>query len=375
MDHIVLPGATLGILGGGQLGRMGAIAARRLGYRVHVLDPEPDCPAAQVADEHIQAPYSDLDAARRLAIGVRVVTFEFENVPAATLAELEKHVPVRPSAHALEICRHRVREKQFLASHGFPVAPFRVIASLEDLERGLAELGVPAILKTAEFGYDGKGQRRIAHADEAALAFAPFAGHPAVLEAFVPFDAELSVIGARAQGGEFRAFPVLRNAHARHILDVTRAPAGIPPALEARARELARGIAAALDLIGLLTVELFLVGDDLVVNELAPRPHNSGHGTIEAAATDQFEQHLRAVCGLPLGQTELLRPFAMANLLGDLWERGEPNWQAALREPGVRLHLYGKKEPRPGRKMGHLTALAQSADAAEALVRRARSAL
>lgn len=374
-ERVVLPGATLGVLGGGQLGRMEAIAARRMGYRVVVLDPEADCPASHVADEHIQADYGDEDAARRLARAVSVVTFEFENVPAATLAAIEALAPVRPGPGALEICRHRVLEKRFLAGRGFPVAPFHVVESLADLEEGLRQLGPPAILKTAEFGYDGKGQRRIQSIDEAAAAYAPFAGRAAVLEAVVPFDAELSVIGARGLDGDFRAFPLLRNAHARHILDVTRAPAGVPLGVETRARELARAIAEALELVGLVTVELFLVGDELIVNELAPRTHNSGHGTIEAASTDQFEQHLRAVCGLPLGETELLRPFAMANLLGDIWGRQEPHWARALSEPGVRLHLYGKKEPRAGRKMGHLTALAASADAAEALVRRARSLL
>ncbi len=371
----LLPGATIGILGGGQLGRMLAIAARRLGCAVAVLDPDPRAPAAAVADRHVIAAYGDLDAASALAASVDVVTFEFENVPAEVLAALEARVPVRPSARSLKTCRHRGREKDFLASLGLPLAPYRRVESAAEALAAARELGAPAVLKTAEEGYDGKGQRRISAPEEAPAAFAALGARPAVLEAFVRFEAELSLVAARSLDGEVRAYPLLRNTHANHVLDLTTSPAGVDGRLEARAAEFATSVLTALDHVGVLCVELFLVEGDLWVNELAPRVHNSGHGTLEAAVTDQFEQHLRAVLGLPLGDSSLVSPFAMANLLGDLWSAGEPNWRGALAEPGVRLHLYGKGEPRPGRKMGHLTALGASPEAAGDAVRRARAAL
>jgi 5-(carboxyamino)imidazole ribonucleotide synthase len=371
----ILPGRTVGILGGGQLGRMFAIAARRMGYRVHALDPTTDCPAGQVADVEVVAAYDDLDAARRFAAGVDVVTFEFENIPAETLRVIAQSRPVHPAPEVLHVCRHRQREKDFLRGHGFPVTPYRAVDSPAALAAALVELGAPAILKTADYGYDGKGQVRIDRPEDAPTAW-PKMGRPlGVLEAFVPFTQEVSVICARSARGDRTAYGPVENVHARHILDVTTAPANVSPAVARDALELARAITDALDVVGLLAVEMFVVGERVLVNELAPRPHNSGHYSVDACLTSQFEQQLRAVCGLPLGDVQLLRPAAMANLLGELWSAGEPNWPAALAFPDVKLHLYGKHQPRPGRKMGHLTALADTAAAARERVLAARTAL
>ena len=379
MSHhgrIIPPGATLGVLGGGQLGRMFAIAARRLGYRIHIFCPEADSPAAPVADRTFVAPYEDLDPVRAFARTVDVVTFEFENVPSATSDACSEVVPVRPAGRVLHITQQRLREKGFLRDHGFPVTPFRAIHSLEDLVSATRELGLPGVLKTASFGYDGKGQRTLRSATELSEAFTGLGGTEGIYEAFVDFAQEVSVVGARTVEGQFAAFPVFENVHAHHILDVTVSPARITPELEAAARELSRGILEALDVVGLLTVELFVTRDGrLIVNELAPRTHNSGHLTLDACVTCQFEQQVRAVCGLPLGSTELKQPAAMANLLGDVWTGGPPRWDQALSNPRLKLHLYGKASPRPGRKMGHITATANSAEAAIEAVRQARSSL
>jgi len=373
---IVLPGRTVGILGGGQLGRMFAIAARRMGYRVHSFDPTDDCPTGQVADVEVTAAYDDIAAAKRFASAVDVVTFEFENIPAETLSAISNLTAVHPSARVLDTCRHRLREKEFLSSNGFPLADWRPVRGVSDLAAALADLGTSAVLKTADFGYDGKGQVRIDRAENLEALWAKMGRPVGVLEKFVPFSKEISVIVARTRQGETSCFPVAENAHARHILDVTTVPASIEPAVAANAEALAVRIAGALDVVGLLAVEMFLVGTDrILVNELAPRPHNSGHFSFDACVTSQFEQQLRAVAGLPLGDPSLLRPAAMANLLGDLWSAGEPNWHAALAHPDVKLHLYGKRDPRPGRKMGHLTALANSPAAARDLVLSARDAL
>ncbi len=372
---VILPGQTVGILGGGQLGRMFAIAARRLGYRVHAFDPTTDCPAGQVADIEVIGAYDDVDAARHFANHVDVVTFEFENIPAETLSAIAEIRPVHPSPDVLHVCRHRLREKDFLSSHGFPVTPYRAVRTAEDLRGAVAELGTPAVLKTADFGYDGKGQVRIEADTDLDTAWRQMGRPVGVLEAFVPFTGEISVICARARTGDMVCFGPAENVHARHILDVTTVPADIPPALAEAALTLARAITDALQVVGLLTVEMFVVGDRLLVNELAPRPHNSGHYSFDACLTSQFEQQLRAVCGLPLGDVRLLRPAAMANLLGDIWAGGEPDWAAALAVPEVKLHLYGKRDARPGRKMGHLTALADTAPDARAKVLAARRAL
>jgi 5-(carboxyamino)imidazole ribonucleotide synthase len=372
----ILPGATIGVLGSGQLGRMFALAARRMDYRVHVLSPEEDTPTGQVADLEFVAPYDDLDAVAAFAGGVDVVTFEFENVPAATAEVAATFAPVRPSGGALHVAQQRAREKGYLADRGFPVTPFAKIQSEADLEAALASIGTPAVLKTASFGYDGKGQTKVTNPDAARAAWASMGKREAVLERFITFEREVSTIVARGVNGWISNFALIENAHANHILDLSVYPAGVPPAVEARATEIARGVVESLDLIGVLCIEFFLTHEgELLINELAPRPHNSGHLTIDACMTSQFEQHVRAICGLPAGSIELLRPAAMANLLGNLWSSGEPDWAAACAMPGVHLHLYGKAEPRAGRKMGHLTALAADTRSARRLAVVAREAL
>lgn len=375
----LLPGARIGILGGGQLGRMLCLEARRMGYRTCILDPDPGCPAAQVADEVVVAAYEDPDGARALATRSDVVTYEFENIDAPAVAAAEAVCTVYPGSRVLRIAQHRIREKQTLAGLGFPVAPFHPVDTRTDLEAGLERLGFPAVLKTATAGYDGKGQAVVHSPEEAAAAYTDLRPHSEalILEAFVPFAKELSAICARSASGAVACFPVVENIHRQGILDLTIAPAPVEPAVAAAGRELVTAITAALDVVGVLAVELFLTADGrLLVNELAPRPHNSGHYTLDACATSQFEQLLRAICHLPLGAPDLLAPAAMANLLGDVWEQagGSPDWSRALAEPGVKLHLYGKAEPRPGRKMGHLTAVAPTAAAAVARVLAARRA-
>lgn len=372
----ILPGATVGVLGSGQLGRMFAIAARRMGYRVHTLSPDDDTPTGQVADREVQAAYDDLDQVRDFARQVDVVTFEFENVPAGTAEAAAEFAPVRPSGHVLYTTQHRLREKTFLSQAGFPTVPFRRVTSLDELHAALGELGYPAVLKTAGWGYDGKGQSKIASPEAAAGAWKTLGTGEAVLEAFIDFDMELSVVAARGLDGQTADFGVLANSHSNHILDVTVSPAPVAEWTAREAVEIAREILAKLDVVGVLCVEFFLARDGrLLVNELAPRPHNSGHLTFDASVTSQFEQQLRAICGLPLGSTELLCPAAMANLLGDLWTAGTPDWVAACGYPNVKLHLYGKLAARPGRKMGHLTALADSVDEARRLVLAARGSL
>ncbi len=372
----ILPGSTIGVLGGGQLGRMFAMAARRLGYRVHTLAPEHDTPTGQISDVEIKASYDDLDCIREFARGVDVVTFEFENVSAAATAVAEEHALVRPNGHALYVAQHRLREKTFLAERGLPVTPFAPVASEADLAVAVATIGRPAVLKTAAFGYDGKGQARLAPGDDPARAWESLGRQEAVLEAFIDLEREISVIGARGVDGRSSHFCPFDNAHRDHILDVSVAPSTVSAALAGEAVEVTRAVMEALDYIGLLCIEFFVARDGrLLVNELAPRPHNSGHLTFDACRTSQFEQQLRAICGLPLGSTELLQPAAMANLLGDRWANGAPNWAAALADSDVKLHLYGKAQARPGRKMGHLTTLAATADQARTKVLAARGRL
>jgi 5-(carboxyamino)imidazole ribonucleotide synthase len=362
----ILPGATVGVLGSGQLGRMFAIAARRMGYRVHTFSPDDDTPTGQVADREVQGAYEDLDAVRAFARGVDVVTFEFENVSSAAAEAAAGHAPVRPAGSVLHTTQNRLREKAFLAGAGVPVAPFAAVRSAAELRDALARLGTPAVLKTAGWGYDGKGQAKIATPEEADAAWSSLRTEEAVLEGFIDFEREVSVVAARGLDGSFAHFGLIANDHSRHILDVSVAPAPVPPETVREAVEIARGILDGLGVVGVLCVEMFLTRDGrLLVNELAPRPHNSGHLTFDACVTSQFEQQLRAICGLPLGATDLLRPAAMANLLGDLWQNGEPDWIAACRFPEVKLHLYGKATPRPGRKMGHLTALAHLGETGE----------
>ena len=376
MSRVIPPGSTIGVLGGGQLGRMFAMSARRLGYRVHTFAPEHDTPTGQIADVEVVAPYNDVAAVREFAKRVDVVTFEFENVPAEAAAAAEEHAIVRPNGHALAIAQHRVREKIFLAEHGLPVTPFAPVRTEAELAAAVEAVGCPAVLKTATFGYDGKGQVTIGRAADGPRAWEALGRSEAVLEAFLDLDCEISVIGARGVDGAWSHFGAIENAHCRHILDVSVSPASVPAAIAALAVDVTRRVMEALDFIGLLCVEFFVTRDGrLLVNELAPRPHNSGHFTFDACRTSQFEQQLRAICGLPLGSTEQIQPAAMANLLGDVWERGEPDWSAALEFPTVKLHLYGKATPRVGRKMGHLTAMAATREEAKSLVIRAREAL
>lgn len=375
---VVPPGSTVGVLGSGQLGRMFALSARAMGYRVHTYSPDEDSPTGHVADVEVSAPYDDLDALRAFAKGLDVLTFEFENVPRAALDALESLVPVRPGADALFVSQNREREKEFLGRVNVPVAPWAVVRTSEDLASALSSVGAPAVLKTAAFGYDGKGQARVhsKNLPDAEAAWAALGRVPCVLESFVDFQREVSVIAARGADGSVAFFPIFENAHKQHILDVTTAPAPLTLSEETLAHEIVQAILEALGFVGVLCVEMFHAADGrLLVNEIAPRPHNSGHLTIDACVTSQFEQQLRAVAGLPLGSTELLRPAAMANLLGDLWAGGPPRWENACAAPGVALHLYGKKEPRPGRKMGHLTALAATPAEAWRTVLEARASL
>lgn len=376
MSRVILPGATIGVLGSGQLGRMFALAARSMGYRVVAFSPDGDSPTGQIADGEIVAPYDDLERVRAFASAVDVVTFEFENVLAATANTAAEVAPVRPSGAVLQITQHRLREKTFLAEHGFPVTPFAAVHSADELRAALATLGTPAVLKTAGWGYDGKGQKKIMSPSEADAAWQSLETDEAVLEAFIDFEQEVSVVAARGLDGTVATFDVVANEHRNHILDISTAPAQLSPALRTTAIEVARGVLEQLDVVGVLCVEFFVGRDQrLMINELAPRPHNSGHLTIDACVTSQFEQQVRTVCNLPLGSTELLRPVAMANLLGDVWQAGPPDFAAALRSPEIKLHLYGKQEPRPGRKMGHLTAVGKDPAEARQRVIAARRAL
>ncbi|MGE0610659.1 MAG: 5-(carboxyamino)imidazole ribonucleotide synthase [Pirellulales bacterium] len=376
MSSVILPGATLGVLGSGQLGRMFAIAARRMGYRVHVLSPDDDTPTGQVADLEINAPYDDLDAIARFARDVSVETFEFENVPAATTQVAARFAPVRPGGNVLHVTQHRLREKTFLQQAGLPVTPFAAVRGLDELHQAIDRIGCPAVLKTAAWGYDGKGQFMLREASQAAAAWNALATDEAILEAFVDFQSELSIVAARGQDGQFACYGPIANTHHRHILDLSVLPAGLPRKTADEAEEIARVVLEKLEVVGVLCVELFHHRNGgLLVNELAPRPHNSGHLTIDACVTCQFEQQVRAACGLPLGSTRLHSPAAMSNLLGDLWQAGEPNWAAACALPDVKLHLYGKRQARPGRKMGHLTALAATSQEAATRALSARAAL
>jgi len=355
------PGSTLGILGSGQLGRMTASAAARLGYRCHVYGPEPDAPANQVSDAATVAAYDDAEALTRFAAAVDVVTFEFENIPLATVAVLEKLVPLRPGAAVLSICQHRLREKDFCNGVSVPTTAYRAAEDVGSLRRAVEAIGTPCILKSAELGYDGKGQVRIAANTDLAEAWAAMRGHAAdaigVVEAIVEFRMEISVIVARSADGSLRSYVPVENRHRNHILDETIAPANLPDELADRAEAIARHLAKEIGLVGLLAVEMFVTHDDkILVNELAPRPHNSGHWTLDACVTSKFEQFIRAVAGLPLGSTERLCDAVMKNMLGD-----EVNdWMRLLSEPGNKLHIYGKAEARQGRKMGHVKRLIRS---------------
>jgi 5-(carboxyamino)imidazole ribonucleotide synthase len=352
---VIPPGATLGLLGGGQLGRMFTVAARTLGYRVTVLDPDPHSPAAEFATGHLATPYADTASLQALATECAAVTTEFENAPAEALDVIGEHTIVRPGGSAVAIAQDRRREKGFFAAKGFPLGPYAVIENEPHCEAALQRVRLPALLKTARFGYDGKGQARVDSRVELRRVFDEWKRVPCVLEELLALECEISVVLARAEDGAVAVFPVAENRHAGGILDVSIAPARIPEALALEAAALASRLAADLEYVGVLALELFVVGGRLLLNEIAPRPHNSGHYTIDACRTSQFEQQVRVLCGLPLGDPSQHTPAVMVNLLGDIWRAGEPRWEAVLRHPGAHLHLYGKREARPGRKMGHVT--------------------
>jgi 5-(carboxyamino)imidazole ribonucleotide synthase len=373
----ILPGALLGVLGGGQLGMMFAMAARRMGYSIEAFSDAADVPATLVCDRvHVLA-WDDLDALAAIGRRMRAVTFEFENVPVAAAESLAAVTRLRPGPTALATTQHRLREKAFLVEHGFPCGPFAAVTGPEELERAVARVGLPAVLKTASFGYDGKGQCRIDALEECPAAWRRVAPGPAILEAWIDFEREVSVVAARSVDGATVAYEPTHNRHRDHILDLCVAPAGLDAGVAAEAVAIARRILERLAFVGVACVEFFVTQEgSILVNEIAPRPHNSGHLTIDACRTSQFEQQVRAVCGLPLGcPGRVAGGAAMANLLGDCWAGGEPDWSRALEVPGVRLFLYGKSQPRPGRKMGHLTALADTPEEALRAVTRAREAI
>jgi 5-(carboxyamino)imidazole ribonucleotide synthase len=363
---ILRPPASLGVIGGGQLGRMFIQAAQRMGFRAGVLGAIPEGPGAQVAHWSVVGPPDSFSALKKFASQADAVTVEFENVSAPALRWLERRMPVRPGWKTVWVSQNRLREKTFLQDHALPLAPWRPVRNETELAEAVQVLGSPVILKTAASGYDGKGQVRIEAPEQAIAAWNQLGRVACVAEGWVSFASEVSVVVARGADGQAMSYPVALNRHERHILDATLMPAPVGPIVSQEAQDLALSVAQALGTVGVLTVEFFLTAEGrLLINELAPRPHNSGHLTIEAAVTSQFEQQVRALCGLPLGSTALTTPAAMVNLLGDLWNDGDPDWaEVWKRDPGVKLHLYGKKTAAPGRKMGHLTVLDTDADTA-----------
>lgn len=372
--NAILPPAMLGMLGGGQLGRFFVIAAHEMGYKVTVLDPDKNSPAGRIADVHLCAAYDDAAALKQLADTCAAVTTEFENVPAATLEQLAQHCTVRPSASAVAIAQHRVSEKTFFRDAGLPVGEFVVINAEDDLPADDSSI-YPAVLKVARFGYDGKGQARVKSRQEAQQAFAQFKHETCVLEQMLALDYEVSVVLARDAQGRVSAFPLAENSHLNGILDVTIAPARATEVIKAKAQALAITIAEKLDYVGVLGVEFFVSGGKLLVNEMAPRPHNSGHYTIDACVTNQFEQQVRALTGLPLGDSHLHSHAVMVNILGDVWKGAEPAWDKSFAHSNLKLHLYGKHEARPGRKMGHFTVLGRDTESTLNQARIARAEL
>lgn len=372
---MIPPGKTIGVLGGGQLGRMFAQAAQAMGYRVHVYEPQANCPAGAVANKEVNASYEDLRALKEFAREVDVITYEFENIPSEPLAAIAPLVPLHPRAEVLHICQNRQREKAWLRANGIPHVKFAEALD-GDIAAAVAQVGRPCVVKTADFGYDGKGQMKINTDEELAQAVAIFRGRRCVVERWVDFQREVSVIVARSSAGETRAFPVAENIHSRHILDFSIVPARIGAVIAREAEMLAVSIAEKLGVVGLIAVEMFLANNgEVLVNELAPRPHNSGHWSMDGCETSQFEQHVRAVCGLPLGPVGVREATVMVNILGDAWKwrdgavEGPPNWSAILGEPAAKLHLYGKAEPRVGRKMGHFNVRGKEI---EAVIEKAR---
>lgn len=374
MSKKILPPAMLGMLGGGQLGRFFVIAAHEMGYRVTVLDPDRNSPAGKIADVHLCAAYDDATALEEMAQTCEAITTEFENVPAATLDFLAKSRVVRPAAASVAVAQHRVLEKNFIRDAGLPVAPYHVIESVDHIHAVPADF-YPAILKVARFGYDGKGQARVKTSAEALAAFDKFHGETCVLEKMLQLDYEVSVVLARDAQGNVAAFPTAENSHLNGILDVSIVPARGDEAVRERAQVLAKQVAEKLDYVGVLGVEFFVCNGELLVNEMAPRPHNSGHYTLDACVTDQFEQQVRVLTGLDLGDARLHSPAVMVNILGDVWQAGEPAWDQVFAVQALKMHLYGKHEPRAGRKMGHFTVLAQDSDTALSQALAARSTL
>lgn len=373
---MILPDAILGVLGGGQLGRMFTVAARSMGYRVWALDPDPHSPAGSIADRHIEASYSDEAALSEMSAHCAAVTTEFENVPAETLEYLEVRVPVRPGSAPVAIARDRIREKTFLRDLGLATAPFFPIRTADELATACAQLRMPALLKTAQLGYDGKGQAPVSNLEDARRAFQQLGATACVLEERVALQLELSVILARSSGGQTAVFPVGENVHVNGILDTTFVPARVSEPVARQAVQMAQRLADAMDYCGVLAVEFFLTGDgDLLINEMAPRPHNSGHYSLDACLTSQFEQQVRTLCDLPPGATTLLSAVVMVNILGDLWSDSPPPWEKLFEQPQAKLHLYGKRHARRGRKMGHYNCLAGDLDDAIAIAERVRAAL
>ena len=371
----ILPGAMLGILGGGQLGGMFTMAARTMGYQVMVLDPDSASPAGSMADVHVQAEYTDPGALREMGQRCAAVTTEFENVPAASLVELSVYCRVAPGADAVAIVQDRSHEKTWLRAHGFATAPFAIIAEVADIDAALNVTGAPALLKVSRFGYDGKGQVKVANGAEASDAFAELGGQVCVLEGLVQLDCEISVVLARDDAGHCALFPVAENQHQNGILDVSIVPARVSDALARQACAIACDVAEKLAYVGVMAVEFFITKGQLLINEIAPRPHNSGHYTLDACVTSQFEQQVRVLAGLPLGDTRLLSPVAMVNILGDRWLNRTPHWEALLAHPEIKLHLYGKASARAGRKMGHFNVLNSEVSAALALAEKMRDLL
>ena len=370
----IAPGSTIGMLGSGQLGKMTAMAAKYMGYRVHIFSPDCDTPAGQVADVETQADYLDSAAVETFAKDVDVVTLEFENVPIETLAAAGKYTPVHPGIKTLETTQHRVREKMFLRDAGILTCRFEVVRTLEELQSATQNL-MPSIVKTTSMGYDGKGQFVLREPGDVEKAWETLQTDEAIVEEFIDYDYEFSIVASRSSTGQFAAYPTIRNEHENQILDLSFSPSGLSDRLNLRATEIVAKIMEQLDTVGVLCVEFFCCGEEILVNEIAPRPHNSGHLTIEAHATSQFEQQVRAICGLPLGSTHQIAPAAMANLLGQQWEHGRPNWERALSMPNVKLHLYCKQAAKTNRKMGHMVALADSSAAASAQILEARKML
>jgi 5-(carboxyamino)imidazole ribonucleotide synthase len=373
---MILPNATLGVLGGGQLGRMFTLAAYSMGYRVVVLDPDPHSPAGLIADQHIKADYRDHAALQLLGDECAAVTTEFENVPAESMEYLEKFCAVRPNAEAVRIAQDRIREKTFVQDHGLATAAFAAIYEDADIVAAIETLNAPLLMKTASLGYDGKGQIPVNTLAEARTAFEQLGNTACVLEEMIDLEREISVILARSISGQTSVYPVGENRHVNGILDTTIVPATLDATLGKKAIDMATRLADSINYCGILAVEFFCTRQgELLINELATRPHNSGHYTVDACATSQFEQQVRMMCGLPPGDTQLLSPVVMTNLLGDIWKGGEPDWQQVLNESQAHLHLYGKKEARPGRKMGHINCLAGDAEQALATTTRIRNAL